>query len=153
MLLLVAGLVACGSAFDGSFLVDLRVNDADKDGGFYEGAHYQVTAHLLTTADGQTLFAFEGLELVGSIEGTALAVESSTKEVHHFDDGCIYEAEEAMTLDATFTSYDSFLGNWNARSDYVWDGCGIDDDTADWGAAVFARRIFDGPQVGEGFAL
>jgi hypothetical protein len=140
----------CVQAFDGSYLVDLVVDDSDDDNGIYDGEHYQYTANILSAADGTTIVSVAGLELLGAITGRSLAAESSFSESAS-SGGCTAEVEQTLLLTGSFSSYDRFSGAWSDEVNFRYDGCGASDESSDWGASAVGRRIFDGPQVDDNF--
>lgn len=139
-------LLGCGSVFDGSYLIEYVVTDADEEVGLLDGDKVQAVADLMSAGGGRAIFDVDGDVYQGTLANYALEVDQWVSE--HVDDGdCAYELVATVTISASFTSYDTLDGNLEFEQSVDSSGCGFDDSTYTYAADLAGVRIIRGAQV------
>ncbi len=139
-------LLGCGSVFDGSYLIEYVISEADDELGLVPGDKVQAVADLMTTGGNTAIVDVDGTVYQGTLASYALDVDQWAS-VRAQDGDCEYEVVETTTIGASFTSYDTFDGDLAFEQNIESSGCGLEDDTYRFEANLAGVRLIRGSQV------
>ncbi len=139
-------LLGCGSVFDGSYLIEYEITDADEEFGLVPGDKFQAVADLMSTGGNTAIVDVDGTVYQGSLANYQLDVDQWSS-VRAQEGDCEYELVNDETITASFTSYDTFSGRILVEQDIESSNCGLDDQSYTFEADLAGVRIIRGSQV------